>query len=75
MVDDTSRFHFDNSTLLALEDVDLVLGTAVFDREVLFQSDSGKTIYFGNGTSADDLALEFHLRSRFDLSGTFTNLP
>jgi hypothetical protein len=75
MVDDTSRFHFDNSTLLALEDVDLLLGTAVFDREVLFQSDSGKTIYFGNGTSADDLALEFHLRSRFDLSGTFTNLP
>jgi hypothetical protein len=75
MVDDTSRFHFDNSTLLALEDVDLLLGTAVFDREVLFQSDSGKTIYFGNGTPADDLALEFHLRSRFDLSGTFTNLP
>jgi hypothetical protein len=74
MMDKTSKLQFNGGSLLANTNLALLRGTGVFDRDVVFESALGKTIYFGDNVPADQLDLDFHLRSRFSIVGTFTNV-
>jgi len=74
MVDPSSQFSFNGGLLFATQDLRLMRGTLVFENKVDFTADTSKTIYFGDGAlAANNIALDYHLKSQWGMFGTLVN--
>jgi hypothetical protein len=75
LTDATSKINFDGATLYVKQNARFKDGTFVFDNNVTFNTASGKTLYFGNNSSSENLTLDFHNLSNMVIagSGTLTN--
>jgi hypothetical protein len=67
MSNNTSRLHFDGSTLYAAQNIRLATGTLVFDNDVTFNSPTGKTITL----IAASLEYDHHVGSKLNVIGSF----
>jgi hypothetical protein len=75
MIDDTSILHLNGATLQGVEDLRLTKGIIAFDESSTFSIESGKTIYFGNNSTLENITLEFGKNSQLTIAGdgTLTN--
>ena len=75
MTDATAKIHFDGATLHISQDARFKDGTFVCDNTVTLNTESGKTLYFGNNNAPENLTLDFHNLSKTNIagSGTLTN--
>ena len=69
MVNGSSHFHFDGASLQSVGDIEFTKGTLVFDNATTFSVGSGNKIDFGDGVMANNIGLDFHLRSQFRIYG------
>ena len=75
MTDATAQIHFDGATLHVSQDVRFKDGAFVFDDIVTLNTETGRTLYFGNNNASENLTLDFHNLSKTKIagSGTLTN--
>jgi len=70
MVDPSSQLSFNGAGIYSLVDLRFTRGTLVFENRVPFTVETGRTLYFGGAVNpVDNIALDFHLRSVFDMFG------
>ena len=75
LADATAQIHFDGATLHVSQDARFKDGAFVFDDIVTLNTETGKTLYFGNNNASENLTLDFHNLSKTKIagSGTLTN--
>lgn len=69
MTDETSRIHLDGSVLQATQDLRLTKGTLLADNRVTCSAEVGTTIYFGDGSTANNLNFEWGEMAKLKLAG------
>lgn len=70
MYDSSSQLFFNGAEVYSPVDIRFTRGTLVFENRVPFTIEEGSTLFFGGGVNpVDNIALDYHLKSVFDLFG------